>query len=307
VRSLILPAILSLSISVAGAAPIPAQQGPDEGQFLIAVDVDLVVFNVTVTDSRGRYVSGLKASDFRILEGNRPQDIKLFKAEDVPASVGLIIDKSGSMIDRHADVAKAALAFASASNPEDEMFVVNFNERVYLGLPDSIPFTNDLNQIRYALLRTPPAGMTALYDALAVGIEHLKTGTRDRKALVVLSDGGDNASRRRLDDVIEIAQRSSATIYTIGIYDEANLDSNPRVLRKIAELSGGRAYFPRSIGSLEQVWRDIAGGVRSQYTIGYHSSNGNRDGRFQKVKITANRNGRGLRTTTREGYLAPAR
>jgi VWFA-related protein len=130
---------------------------------------------------------------------------------------------------------------------------------------------------------------------------------RDRKALVVLSDGGDNASQRRLDDVLQIAQRSSATIYAIGMYDEANLDRDPRVLRKIAELTGGRSYFPRSLDNLEQIWRDIAGGIRSQYTIGYHSSNLNRDGRFQKVKITASRNARGLRVTTRDGYLAPAR
>ncbi len=160
---------------------------------------------------------------------------------------------------------------------------------------------------RSALLRTAPAGLTALYDALAVGIEHLKNGRRDRKALVVLSDGGDNASRSRLDDVLQIAQRSSATIYTIGIYDDADSDRNPRVLRKIAELSGGRAYFPGSVNDLESVWRDIAGGIRSQYTIGYHSSNPDRNGRFRKVKITAGRNGgRGLRVTTREGYVAPA-
>jgi VWFA-related protein len=284
------------------------QQGRGEGQYTIAVDVDLVVFNVTVTDSKGRHVSGLGASDFHILEENRLQDITLFKAEDVPASIGLIVDNSGSMHDKRADVAKAALAFASASNSEDEMFVVNFNEKVYLGLPSSIRFTNDLDQIRSALLRTAPAGLTALYDALALGIEHLKAGTRDRKAIVVLSDGGDNASRQRLDDVLQIAQQSSATIYTIGFYDDADLDRNPRALRKMAELSGGRAYFPDSLSDLEQVWRDIASGIRSQYTIGYHSSNPNRDGMFRKVKITASRDGgRGLRVTTRAGYLAPSR
>jgi VWFA-related protein len=299
--------LISLSISLSAAALVPAQQDRDEGQFTIAVDVDLVVFNVTVTDGKGRQVSGLKANDFHILEENRPQDIKLFNADDVPASVGLIIDNSGSMRDKSADVAQAALTFAGASNPEDEMFVVKFNERVYLGLPQSIPFTNDLEQIRSALLRTAPTGLTALYDALAVGIEHLKTGTRDRKALVVLSDGGDNASGHRLDDVLELAQRSSATIYTIGIYDVSDMDRNPGVLRKIAAMSGGRSYFPDSLDDLEQVWRDIAGGIRSQYTIGYLSSNPNRNGTFRKVKITAGRNGgRGLRVITRDGYLAPA-
>ena len=303
--SLRLFALISLLATLVTAqSSVP--QGRGEGQFRIAVDVDLVVFNVTVTDGRGRHVSGLKAGDFYIYEGNRLQDIKLFDAEDVPATVGLVIDNSASMREKRAVVAKTALAFAEASNPEDEMFVVKFNERVYLGLPPSVQFTNDPVQIHSALLRTAPIGLTALYDALAVGLDHLKTSTRDRKALVLLSDGGDNASRRDLDDVLEFAQQSSATIYTIGIYDATDPDQNPRVMRRIAELSGGRAYFPDSLEDLEQVWRDIAGGIRSQYTIGYHSSNRNRDGTFRKVKITAGRNGdRGLRVTTRGGYIAP--
>jgi Ca-activated chloride channel family protein len=304
VRSLILFAFISLLATTL----VAAHQGRDEGQYTISVDVDLVVFNVTVTDGKGRHVSGLKAGDFHIYEENHLQDIALFNAENVPASVGLVVDNSGSMRDKRAAIAKAALAFASARNSEDEMFVVNFNENVYLSLPPPIPFTNDMEQIRSALLRTPPVGLTALYDALALGIEHLKIGTRYRKALLVLSDGGDNASRHPLDDVLQIAQRSSATIYTIGIYDETDLDRNPRVLRKIAGLSGGRAYFPDSGNDLEQVWRDIAGAIRSQYTIGYHSSNPSREAGFRKVKITASRNGgQGLRVTTRDGYFAPAK
>jgi VWFA-related protein len=287
------------------AAPLAPEQGPDGGKYAIVVDVDLVVFNVTVTDDRGRHVSGLKANDFRIRENSRLQDIKLFSAEDVPASIGLIIDNSGSMRVRSAEVAKVALEFAGLGNSEDELFVVSFNEKVFLGLPPSVPFTKDLNQIRSAL-QTSPDGLTALYDALAVGIEHLKTGTKDRKALVVLSDGADNASRHRLDDVLQIAQRSSATIYTIGIYDADNPDRNPRVLRRIAELTGGRAYFPGSSNDLERVWRDIAREIRSQYTIGYLSSNPNRDGVFRKVVMTATRNGsRRLRVIARDGYFAP--
>jgi VWFA-related protein len=304
VRSLILFAFASLSATTL----VAAHQGRDEGQYTISVDVDLVVFNMTVMDGKGRHVSGLKAGDFHIYEENHLQEIALFNAENVPASVGLVVDNSGSMRDKRAAIAKAALAFASARNSEDEMFVVNFNENVYLSLPPSIPFTNDMEQIRSALLRTPPVGLTALYGALALAIEHLKIGTRYRKALVVLSDGGDNASRRTLDDVLQIVQRSSAKIYTIGIYAETDRDRNPRVLRKIAGLSGGRAYFPDSGNDLEQVWRDIAGAIRSQYTIGYHSSNPSREGGFRKVKITASRNGgQGLRVTTRDGYFAPAK
>jgi len=307
VRSLTLFALISLLIGSSGVAFAPPQEGRGEGQYTIGVDVDLAVFNLTVTDGKGRHVTGLKTGDFHVYEDNRLQDIKLFIAEDVPATVGLIIDNSGSMRPKRADVVQAALAFAGASNSEDEMFVVNFNEKVYLGLPSAIRFTNDADQIRSALLGMDPAGLTALYDAMAVGLDYLKTGTRERKALVVLSDGGDNASRRRLDDVLHIAQRSSATIYTIGIYDDSDQDRNPKVLRKIAESSGGRAYFPDTLKDLDQVWRDIAGGIRSQYTIGYHSSNSNRDGTYRKVKIIAGRNGgQGLRVTTRDGYLAPS-
>jgi Ca-activated chloride channel homolog len=309
VRSLILSALIELSAVSAAAlvtTHLPLQQVRDEREFTIAIDADLVIFNVTVTDSKDRHVAGLRASDFQVREENHLQDIKLFTAEDGPASIGLIIDNSGSMREKHTDVTRAALAFATMSNSEDEMFVVTFNEKVYFGLPASIPFTSDVEQIHSALVRTPPNGMTALYDALAAGIEHLRTGSRDQKALVVLSDGGDNASHRRLIDVLQIAQRSTATIYTIGIYDDTDMDRNPRVLRKIAETTGGQAYFPASLGDMERVWRDIARGIRSQYVIGYRSSNPAHDGKFRKVTIIAKSgNGRDLRVTSRDGYLVP--
>ena len=216
-RPLVLFSLISVLVN-----SVPAQRSRDGEQYTIAVDVDLVVFNVTVTDSKGRQVSGLEVGNFWVSEEGRLQDVKLFHAEDSPAIVGLIIDNSGSMREKRADVAKAALDFVSASNPEDEMFVVNFNENVYFGLPRSTRFTNDVDLLR-AALTTAPAGLTALYDALATGIAHLKTGTRDRKALVVLSDGGDNASHRTLDEVLRVAQQSSATIYTIGIYDATDM------------------------------------------------------------------------------------
>jgi VWFA-related protein len=285
---------------------IPAQQGRDDRNFTISVDVDLVVFNLMVTDKAGHQISGLKDGDFRVYEDGKLQTIKLFDAEDVPASVGLIIDNSGSMRDKQSTVTKAAVTFLNASNPADEMFLVRFNERVDFGLASTIPFTSDMTQMRSALLLTTPFGMTALYDALSAGIDHLKAGTHDRKALVVLSDGGDNASHHSLDDVLQSVLRSNATIYTIGIYDDSDPDRNPQVLRKIAQLSGGRAYFPKSLDNLENVWRDIAGNIRSQYTIGYSSDNSNRNGGFRKVKIVANRKAGGvLRVTTRNGYIAP--
>jgi VWFA-related protein len=290
---------------VAGTTLVSAQQGRDEAQLRVAVDVDLVVFNVTVTDRKGRPVAGLRQTDFEVAEEGRVQVVALFDASDVPASVGLIVDNSGSMADKRAPVIRADLALVAASNPRDEMFVVNFQRARLPGLP--VPFTNDVHQIHAALLQRPPTGLTGLYDALALGIDHLKAGTRDRKALVVLSDGGDNASRRSLDDVLLDARRTNATIYTIGVYDETDRDKDPRTLKKIADLSGGRAYFPRALDDLERVWRDIAGGIRSQYTVAYHSTNEARDGAFRKVRITAGRNGkRDLRVAARDGYFAPA-
>jgi Ca-activated chloride channel family protein len=288
------------------SALVPVRQDRDGGQVTVATSVDLVVFNVTVTDSRGRHVSGLQQTDFRVREDKQAQDIGLFRSDDVPASVGLIIDNSSSMHNKRAEVVEAALAFVGASNRGDELFVLHFNETIRMGLPPEIPFSSDPGVIRAALLLTDSNGMTALYDALAAGIERVKAGTQERKALVVLSDGGDNASQHGLDDVLKMAQQSSATIYTIGIYDETDRDKNPGALKKIAALSGGRAYFPASLGGLDRVWHDVADGIRGLYTIGYYSSNHRKDGAFRRVEITAGpRGGKGLRVATRSGYRGP--
>jgi VWFA-related protein len=302
VRTLI---ILSMVFTVVGTS-VPVRQDRDAGDFSISVNVGVALFNATVTDSKGRHVSGLKASDFRVLENGRTQDIQLFSAENVPATIGLVMDNSGSMRTKRADAQRAALAFVGASNPADELFLVAFNEKVHMGLPAELRFTSDVGQFQFALMQMTPGGRTALYDATAIALEHLRTGTRDRKALVVLSDGGDNASRRKLDDLLDISRHSSATIYTIGIYDENDPDRNPRVLRKIAQSSGGRAYFPRTLANLDEVWQNIAGEIRSQYTIGYvpaKSSGGTAS--YRSVKIIATQGGKPLNVTTREGYLLP--
>jgi len=285
--------------------PVPVQQDRDGSDFSISVNVGFALFNVTVTDSKSRHVSGLKASDFRVLENGRPQEIQLFSAENVPATIGIVMDNSGSMRSKRTDAQRAALAFVGASNPADELFLVAFNEKVRMGLPEQLHFTSDFGQVQFALMQMMPAGRTALYDATAFALEHLRTGTRDRKALVVLSDGGDNASRRKLDDLLDISRRSSATVYTIGIYDENDPDRNPRVLRKIAESSGGRAYFPKSLANLDEVWQDIANEIRSQYTIGYVPGKNTGGASYRSVKIIATQSGKSLNVTTREGYILP--
>jgi Ca-activated chloride channel family protein len=247
-------------------------------QYTLSVDVDLAVFNVTVLDSDHRPVTGLTADNFHIYEDGHEQRIKIFQAEDTPATLGLVIDNSGSMANKRRDVVTAALAFINASQRDDEMFVVDFNRRAWLGLPASIPFTNNIADLRATLIETRTEGTTALYDALDLSLNHLKKGMHQRKALVLLSDGGDNASVLKLEEVLRMAQQSSATIYCIGIYDPFAKDKNPGVLKKIAKVTGGEWYFPTNSSDLQDIWRRIAGSIRAQYTIAYVSSNPAHDG-----------------------------
>jgi VWFA-related protein len=281
------------------------QKDANPRDFKLSVDVDLVVFNVTVTDSKGRSVKGLSKDDFRIIEAGQEQSIQFVRPEDIPATVGLVIDNSGSMRRKRPDVIEAAMAFAESSNPEDEIFLVNFNERVFMGLPRGVPFTSDLAQLRTALGNTRAEGKTALYDAVSSALKHLEAGTHQRKALVVISDGGDNASAERESSVLSLAEQSNATIYTIDIDDPDDKDQNPKVLQDLAKLSGGEAYRPKSLEDLPDVWRKIARGIRNQYTIAYVSKNQTHDGRFRNVKVLATgKDGKPLRVRARKGYVA---
>ena len=274
-------------------------------QFTLSVDVDLAVFNVTVLGNDGRPVTGLTENDFRVYEDGREQQIKIFQPEDTPSTVGLVIDNSGSMTNKRKEVVAAALAFIGASHPQDELFIVNFNRKAWLGLAPPQTFTTDRSALRATLTETRAEGTTALYDALKLALEHLNKGSRQRKALVVLSDGGDNASVTKLDDLVLLAQQSSATIYCIGIYDSFQKDRNPAVLKKIAKLTGGEAHFPNTLESLHSVWPRIANAIRIQYTIGYVSSNPAHDGGYRRVKITAaSKRGKLLDVRTRPGYAA---
>jgi VWFA-related protein len=274
-------------------------------QYTLSVDVDLAVFNVTVLDSDHRPVTGLTSDNFHIYEDGREQKIKIFQAEDTPATLGLVIDNSGSMANKRRDVVNAALAFINASQRDDEMFIVDFNRRAWLGLPASMPFTNNVSELRATLTETRTEGTTALYDALELSLNHLKEGTHQRKALVLLSDGGDNASLLKLEEVLRMAQQSSATIYCIGIYDPFAKDKNPGVLKKIAKVTGGESYFPTNSSDLQEIWRRVAGSIRAQYTIAYVSSNAVHDGSYRNVKITANgKRSKSLDVRSRPGYFA---
>jgi VWFA-related protein len=292
-----------------GLAPLALSRqatDPTPRDFKLSVDVDLVIFNVSVMDSKGHTVRDLSKDNFRITENEQEQSIQFVRPEDIPATVGLLIDNSGSMRRKRSDAVNAAMAFAESSNPQDEIFIVNFNERVFMGLPPGTPFTSDLNQLRTALGNTRAEGKTALYDAIALALKHLETGTLQRKALVIISDGGDNASGTTESNVLAMAQQSNATIYTIDIDDPDDKDQNPKLLQDLSKLTAGEAYRARSLDELPGIWQKIAGGIRDQYTIGYFSKNRTHDGAFRTVKVIATgKDGKVLRVRARKGYLAP--
>jgi VWFA-related protein len=294
--------ILIVCLSAFGQKPAPKPEDP----YVLSVDVDLVLLNVTVADKKGRAVRGLTEKNFKILEDGKAQDIREFHPEDIPATVGIVIDNSGSMLNKRQSVIDAASVFAAESNPEDELFIVNFNDSASLGLPSGMPFTSTYRQVRDALMMVTADGRTALYDGISMALHHLEQGSRARKALIVLSDGADNASNRSLEDVLQLAAKSSATIYTIGIYDLYNTDRNPKVLRQLAKVSGGEAYILRNPEELKEIWQRVAGGIRTQYTIGYVSTNPVHDGSFRDVKVSVvDKDGKPLQVRTRKGYVAP--
>ena len=290
-------------VAVSQGVPQPDQAG----QFAIRTSVDLVVLQATVRNHKGAPISGLTQENFRVLEDKVPQQIESFSHQDVPATIGLVIDNSGSMRPKHADVIAAALAFARSSNPQDQMFVVNFNEHVSMGLPASVPFTNNAAQLETALSRNRITGMTALYDAITVALDHLGNGKWERKALIVVSDGGDNASKRNLAQVISMVNQSNAVIYTLGIYDENDDDRNPRVLKQLSRASGGETFFPKTLQEILPICEQIAHDIRSQYTITFVPTNKNQDGTYRSIDVKARETSGGgrLSVITRAGYAAP--
>ena len=216
-KAIALPVLLLIVLAgYAGHQAPPAGQDRDPGSFRISVDVALVVLHATVTDRQGGFVSDLGEQDFEVYENGVPQRIRLFKNEDIPVTVGLVVDHSTSMRPKLAEVSAAARTFVRSSNREDEMFVVNFNEIVSLGLPAAIRFTDSTAELENAITAAPAGGQTALYDAIAKALEELQAGSRDKKVLIVVSDGGDNASARSLAQVMKLAGQSSAVIYTVG-------------------------------------------------------------------------------------------
>jgi len=297
--------VLLLHFWFVGDLPVRAQTDSVPAPAALSVDVNLVVLEVSVRDKKGGFVPGLNSENVQVFEDGAPQTIRLLQHADAPVAVGLIVDKSGSMVRKNADVTRAALAFVRSSNAQDQIFVVNFNENVQFGLPDKQAFSASIPELEAALNRMPASGETALFDAIDAGIEHLKQAALDKKALIVISDGGDNASHRKIGQVLESAERSNAVIYTIGLFDEDDRDSSPRNLKTISRATGGECFLPKEAGEIAPICRQIAEDIRHQYTIAYVPSNQKWDNRYRIIRVTAS----GLHhekylVRTRSGYFA---
>jgi Ca-activated chloride channel family protein len=286
----------------------PRPNNQSDNQDTIKINVDLVVLHATVQNHKGTPVSGLGKEDFQVYEDGVLQEIESFSREDIPVTVGLVIDNSGSMRPKRTEVITAALAFARASNTKDQIFVVNFNEHVSFGLPVNTPFTDKTAQLEFALSKVAADGMTALYDAVAAALDHLKKGNRDKQSLIVISDGTDNASRHNLARIMVLARQSEAIIYTVGIYDRDDPDRNPGSLKQLAKATGGEAFLPGSVKNIVQICERIAHDIRNQYTITYVPKDIKYDGKYRVIQVKAGAPGRGrLIVRARAGYYAPLR
>lgn len=295
-------------IPIPNAQPAPPGQTSNSQGGSIKVDVNLVVLHTTVLDDRGRFAEGLKQDNFRVLEDKVEQKLAVFKREDVPVSMGLVIDNSGSMRDKRPRVNEAALTLVQTSNPSDEAFVVNFNDDFYLDLDKD--FTNSIPELKEALERIDSRGSTALYDAVIGSLDHLKKASKDKRVLLVVTDGEDNTSHNTLDKAIREVQKTDTVIYTIGLLSEEskkNSKKAKKALEQLAQASGGLAFFPENVDDVHNICEQVARDIRNQYTLAYYPTNTRRDGTYRAVQVEViPPRGRGkLVARTRNGYYAP--
>lgn len=266
----------------------------------------LVVLHVSIKDKKDGYVTDLTQDAFTVLEDTRPQPIQFFLSQDAPVTAGLLLDSSGSMQPNRELVIAAATAFAESSNPQDEIFALGFNDDVSSVLPAAAPFTGDADTLRHALTKSiVMRGRTALHDALSAGLDYLARGTHERKVLVVVSDGGDNASRATAGEMLRRTQASNVLVYTVGLVDELEREANPKLLKQIAGATGGEAFEPHNVRDVTDVLRRIARDIRHSDTIGYVPTNSDNDGTFRGIRVVVRPPaGRQVVVRTRAGYMA---
>lgn len=291
---------------IAGAAsllllPATAKAPADVPDFVIHSDVRLVLLDVSVKDRDGGLIAGLTKDTFHVDENGTPQNITVFADKDVPVTVGILVDDSRSMAPRQDEVLSAATTFIEKSNKQDEIFVLNFNDTVKRGLPPNVLFSDDLPLLRTAIARGVAEGRTAFNDAVVDGLQQLEQGRRDKKTLIVISDGGDTASTHNRHEMLDMVERSVATIYTIGLFNEGDKDQDPGLLKKLARMTGGISYFPTDAEDMTAVCEGIAKDIRTRYTVGYPPpANG---GALRHIRVRVSVPGRaGLIARTRPSY-----
>lgn len=293
-----------------GLITAPSAQEP-EAKPTFSTESQLVVLHVAVKDRRGGYIAGLGQESFRVLEDRRPQEISFFNNQDAPVTVGLLIDSSGSMAPNRNLVIAASMAFTKAMNPEDEFFVLGFNEHIHTPLPREKPFTSSEPVLRVALVQAIKArGQTAIYNAVNAGLDYVQRGGFERQVLIVVSDGGDNASATTRAQVLANAQASNAVIYTIALVDPMDPEADPGFLRQLSESTGGVAFRPKNAEEIEEILQRVAQDIRNMYTIGYVPAELSVSGKARKdalrrvavdVRLPT---GQRLAVRTRRAYLA---
>ena len=275
--------------------------GNDPGMFVFKKQVEEVVLHATVVDERRHLVPSLDRGAFSVFENGAPQAITSFRREDVPVAMGIVIDNSGSMRDKRDKVNQSVLNLIRASNPQDEIFVVNFSQNYYLDQD----FTSDPGLLERALHQVSMQGSTALYDAIVASAVHLKNNPRlDKKVLLVITDGQDNMSQETLEEAARrLQQGNGPTLYAIGLMGGDLRDPGHEALQRLADGSGGVAFFPQSLNEVDSITRTVAHDIRSQYTLAYKPHNQNAKPEFQSVKVEARAPGYGrLTVRTRSGY-----
>lgn len=287
-----------------GQADKPQSQNQgqaDNGVFVFKKEVEEVMLQTTVADDKNHLVTNLDKSAFTVFENNQQQAITSFRHEDIPVAMGIVIDNSGSMREKRDKVNKAALNLVRSSNPQDQVFVVNFNDEYYLDQP----FTNDINKLREALEKVEARGGTALYDAIVASADYLKKNAKlQKKVLFVVTDGEDNASRESLEQAVRrLQEENGPTVYAIGLLGEEKAHRARRALETIAQRTGGIAFLPRTLEEVDSISSNVAHDIRNQYTIGYKPTTPKSAGGYRAIRVEAKAKGYNkLVVRTRSGY-----
>lgn len=281
-------------------------QEPED--YKIAVEVNRVVLDLTVYDKQGRPVSGLTPESFRVLEDGVEQEILHLTQEDRPLTLGLVVDSSRSIGERRPEVIEGALRLARLSHDRDDVFLVSFNDAARLRLGRETASARSLSVLRDALIAMKPEGQTALYDGLTMALDELARGKWERQAAVVFSDGGDTASKAKIEETLERVRRSDGLVYAIGLASLNNPYRSPKVLRRLASASGGEAYFPEDAGELQAVCEAIAREMRSQYTLTYAPANPRQEGLYRQIAVKlVDPAAKRWKIRAREGYYEPGK